>query len=106
MMSEGGRHGGMSALIDLVGTQIGSRSAALGHATFDTPDLDKAIDYYTQVVGLRARRPARTTGPILASKIGQLAIELRQGAGTRVAASSAFEVAADADFDDMKQQAR
>ena len=24
----------------------------IGHATFETPDLDRMIDYYTEVVGL------------------------------------------------------
>jgi len=24
----------------------------IGHATFETPDLDAAVDYYTQVNGL------------------------------------------------------
>ena len=43
----------------------------IGHATFETPDLDGAIDYYTQVNGLvlAEREPGRA---FLASKIGML----------------------------------
>jgi catechol 2,3-dioxygenase-like lactoylglutathione lyase family enzyme len=29
----------------------------IGHATFETPDLDKAIDYYTQITGLAFSDP-------------------------------------------------
>ena len=50
----------------------------IGHATFETPDIAKAIEHFTQVVGLSlvGREDKRA---FLATKIGQLAIELRQG---------------------------
>jgi len=74
----------------------------IGHATFETPDLAKAIDYYTQVAGLAlAGREAGRA--FLASKIGQLAIELRQGAQPRCSKLS-FEVAPNADFADMQKE--
>jgi len=73
----------------------------IGHATFETPDLDKAIEHYTQVIGLSlAGRDGRRA--FLATKIGQLAIELHQGSAVRCSKLS-FEVAADADFGDLKK---
>ena len=73
----------------------------IGHATFETPDLDKAIEHYTQVIGLSlaGREDKRA---FLATKIGQLAIELIRAAQTRCSKLS-FEVAADADFGDLKK---
>ena len=68
----------------------------IGHATFETPDLAKAVDYYTQVAGLALA--GRETGrAFLATKIGQLAIELQEGAQARCSKLS-FEVAPNADF--------
>jgi catechol 2,3-dioxygenase-like lactoylglutathione lyase family enzyme len=73
----------------------------IGHATFETLDLDKAIEHYTQVIGLSlAGRDGRRA--FLATKIGQLAIELHQGSAVRCSKLS-FEVAADADFGDLKK---
>jgi catechol 2,3-dioxygenase-like lactoylglutathione lyase family enzyme len=74
----------------------------IGHATFETPDLAKAIDHYTQVIGfsLVARDGKRA---FLASRMGQLAIELRQGPETRCSKLS-FEVAANSDFGDMRRE--
>ena len=50
----------------------------IGHATFETPDLAKAIEHYTQVIGLSlaGREDKRA---FLATKIGLLAVELQQG---------------------------
>ena len=73
----------------------------IGHATFETPDLAKAIDYYTQVAGLALA--GRETGrAFLATKIGQLAIELQEGAQPRCSKLS-FEVAPNADFADLQK---
>ncbi len=74
----------------------------IGHASFDTPDLAKAIDYYSQVAGLAliAREANRA---FFASKIGQLAIELRQ-APERCCGKLTFEVAPGADLAEMKRQ--
>ena len=74
----------------------------IGHATFETPDLAKAIEHYTQVIGLSlaGREDKRA---FLATKIGQLAIELRQGNQARCSKLS-FEVAAHSDFADLKRE--
>ena len=47
----------------------------IGHATFETPDLTKAIEHYTQVIGLSlaGREDKRA---FLATKIGLLTVEL------------------------------
>jgi catechol 2,3-dioxygenase-like lactoylglutathione lyase family enzyme len=72
----------------------------IGHATFETPDIEKAIDHYTQVIGLAlAGRDGKRA--FLATKIGQLAIELVGGPARRCSKLS-FEVASNADFADMK----
>jgi catechol 2,3-dioxygenase-like lactoylglutathione lyase family enzyme len=66
------------------------------YATFETPDLEKALAYYTQVNGLvlALREQGRA---FLATRIGELAIELQQGqtAGCR---GLSFEVDASADL--------
>ena len=74
----------------------------IGHASFETPDLAKAIDYYTQVTGL-ALAARDTNRAFLASRLGQLAIELRQGPERRCSKLT-FEVAANADLADLKKE--
>jgi catechol 2,3-dioxygenase-like lactoylglutathione lyase family enzyme len=63
---------------------------------FWTPDMDKAVGYYTQVNGLMlaAREKGRA---FLATEIGELAIELEQGQRARCLGLS-FEVAPSADL--------
>jgi catechol 2,3-dioxygenase-like lactoylglutathione lyase family enzyme len=72
------------------------KARRIGHATFETPDLPRMIDYYTEVVGLilAERENGRA---FLASKVGQLAVELDHGEAERCAALS-FEVAPETDF--------
>ena len=71
----------------------------IGHATFETPDLDRQIDYYTQVNGLAlvAREKNRA---FLATKTGQLVVQLDRADVTNCAKIS-FEVAPNEDFADM-----
>jgi len=66
------------------------------YATFETPDLDKAVGYYTQVNGLmlETREKGRA---FLATRTGELAIELEQGQRARCLGLS-FEVAPSADL--------
>jgi catechol 2,3-dioxygenase-like lactoylglutathione lyase family enzyme len=68
----------------------------IGHATFETPDLERAIDYYTQVNGL-VLAERETDHAFLASKIGQLVVRLDRGAAAQCTGLS-FEVAPTADF--------
>lgn len=73
----------------------------LGHATFETPDLEKAIAYYTQVNGLIVAARDRNRA-FLATKIGQLAVQLDLGNDSRCTKLS-FEVAPDEDFAAMRR---
>ena len=54
----------------------------IGHAAFETPDLDRAIDYYTQVNGLVLAEREENRA-FLASKIGQLVVRLDRGASAQ-----------------------
>jgi catechol 2,3-dioxygenase-like lactoylglutathione lyase family enzyme len=74
----------------------------IGHATFETPDLDKAITYHMQVNGLVlvAREKNRA---FLATKIGQLIVELDRGDQPRCI-KLAFEVSPNADFNELARE--
>src|SRR6185312_1658463 len=77
------------------------KALRIGHATFETPDLAKAIEHYTQVIGLSlaGREDKRA---FLATRMGQLVIELQQGSAARCSKLS-FEVAPHADFGDLSR---
>src|SRR3954462_8722909 len=74
----------------------------LGHATFETPDIDKAIEHHTQIIGLSliAREPDRA---FLATRTGQLAIEFVRAAQPKCAKLS-FEVPANTDFAAIRRE--
>src|SRR3979409_965775 len=78
------------------------RPRRIGHATFETPDLEKAIAYYTETMGLvlAAREKDRA---FLASKIGLLTIVLQQASAERCCKLS-FEVAPDSDFAELSRE--
>src|SRR5690349_5525 len=71
----------------------------IGHVTFETPDLDKQVEYFTQVTGLvlAAREKERA---LLASRLGQLVVQLKRGDEPRCA-KIAFQVAPDSDFKEL-----
>jgi catechol 2,3-dioxygenase-like lactoylglutathione lyase family enzyme len=73
----------------------------LGHATFETSDLEKSIAYYTQVCGLTLTAREKSHA-FLATKLGQLAVQLVQGSATRCIKLS-FEVAPGEDFAAMQR---
>jgi catechol 2,3-dioxygenase-like lactoylglutathione lyase family enzyme len=74
----------------------------LGHATFETPDLEKAIEHHTQVIGLSlAGRDSKRA--FLATRTGQLAVELQQGSQSKCM-KLAFEVPPTADFADIRRE--
>jgi catechol 2,3-dioxygenase-like lactoylglutathione lyase family enzyme len=74
----------------------------LGHATFETPDLEKAIAYYTQINGLAVADREKNRA-FLASKVGQLIVQLEQADHARCAKLS-FEVAPNSDFNELAQE--
>lgn len=68
----------------------------IGHATFETPDLDKAVDYYAAVNGLTLIGRGDQTA-YLASRTGLLTIALQCADAARCARLT-FEVAPDSDL--------
>lgn len=67
------------------------KARRIGHVTFETPDIDRQIEYFTQVVGLvLAGRDGSSA--YLTTRVGQLAVQLDQGAVARCTRTS-FEVA-------------
>ena len=75
------------------------KARRIGHASFETPDLDRTVAYFTDVIGLvlNAKEKGRA---FLASKVGLLTIALEQGSEANLKRLS-FEVAPNADFADM-----
>src|SRR5262249_5675490 len=74
----------------------------LAHASFETPDLDKSIAYYTETNGLvvAAREKSRV---FLASRLGRLAVVLESGSAPRCI-GLAFEAAPGADFEQVRRE--
>jgi catechol 2,3-dioxygenase-like lactoylglutathione lyase family enzyme len=73
----------------------------MSHATLETPDLERQIDYFTQVVGLvvAARENGRA---FLATKVGDLAVQLEKSDQPKCA-RIAFQVDPATGFDDMRK---
>ena len=68
----------------------------IGHATLETPDIDRQVAYFTEIAGLvLAQR--ETDRAYLASKMGPLTVQLEKAETPRCARLS-FEVAPDTDF--------
>src|SRR5262245_51253180 len=77
------------------------RVSRIGHATFETPDLERQIDYYTQVNGLALIGRGRDRA-FLATRIGQLVVALEQGPQARCTGLS-FEVPPDCGPDEVQR---
>jgi catechol 2,3-dioxygenase-like lactoylglutathione lyase family enzyme len=73
----------------------------IGHATFETPDLERGIDYYTQTAGLAlvAKENGRA---YLATRLGDLVVQLEKGGEARCARIS-FQVAPETEFADIRR---
>src|SRR6516162_2278909 len=74
----------------------------IGHATFETPDLEKAIAYYGEFVGLVVAERDKERA-FLASKIGQLVIQLNK-ADRAHCIKLWFEVGPDSDFGELARE--
>ena len=74
----------------------------IGHATFETPDLDRQIGYYTGILGLSlaAREPRRAC---LATRLGQVALVLEEGPHARCTGTS-FQLDPATDFADIVRE--
>ena len=78
------------------------KAKRIGHATFETPDLDRQIDYYEHVVGLRvagARRRPRVPRPPTPASSRSCCAKAAEQRCSRIA----FEVSPELSFDDMAQ---
>jgi len=78
------------------------KASRIGHATFETPDLDRAISYYTEVNGLVLNAKDRCRA-FLASKTGLLTIALEHGGAANLR-RIAFEVSPHADLADVAKK--
>ena len=74
----------------------------IGHATFETPDLEKAIAYYEKFMGLMLAEREKDRA-FLASKIGPLVIQLNKADRAHCIKLS-FEVAPDSDFGELARE--
>jgi catechol 2,3-dioxygenase-like lactoylglutathione lyase family enzyme len=75
------------------------KASRVGHASFETPDLDRAIAYYTEVNGLVLHAKSQSQA-FLASKTGLLSIALERGGAANLQRIS-FEVSPHADLSDI-----
>ena len=71
----------------------------IGHATFETPDLEKAIDHYGKFMGLVVAEREKDRA-FLATRVGQLAIQLDKADRAHCTKLS-FGVAPGADFGEL-----
>jgi len=73
----------------------------IGHATFETPDVERQIAYFTDIVGLvLAERDGDRA--FLATRLGDLVVQLEKGPASRCARIS-FQVAPETDFADLRR---
>src|SRR5262245_55985454 len=79
--------------------EIMIKARRVGHATFETPDLERAIVYYTEVNGLVLIAKDKSRA-YLASKTGLLTSALERG-GQESLKRLSFEVSPKTDFADM-----
>ncbi len=73
----------------------------IGHATLETPDLERQIAYFTEVAGLvlAERQNGRA---FLATRVGDLVIQLEKGDAPRCSRIS-FQVAPETDVNDIRR---
>src|SRR5260370_4977666 len=74
----------------------------IGHATFETPDLEKAIAYYERLMGLIVAEREKDR-VFLMSKVGLLTIQLNKADRAHCSKLS-FEVAPNSDFGDLAKE--
>ena len=72
----------------------------IGHATYETPDLERQVAYYTGVIGLAVtdRTSARA---ILSSRLGYETLVIERGPSARCVRLS-FQTASDFDLNDVE----
>jgi catechol 2,3-dioxygenase-like lactoylglutathione lyase family enzyme len=78
------------------------KARRIGHATFETPDLERAIDHYGRFMGLVVAEREKDRA-FLASKVGLLTIQLEKSDRAHCTKLS-FEVAPNSDFREMARE--
>ena len=78
------------------------KAKRIGHATFETPDLARQTEYYTDLLGLTVAEREKDS-VYLATKIGQLAIQLNKGE-RECCTKLSFEVAPNSDFGELARE--
>jgi catechol 2,3-dioxygenase-like lactoylglutathione lyase family enzyme len=77
------------------------KARRFSHVTFETPDVDRQIAYFTEIAGLALAD--RVNGrAYLATKHGDLAVTLEAGAQARCA-RLAFQAARETEFNDIRK---
>jgi len=78
------------------------RVRRIAHADFDTPDIDRQVDYYTEILGLTLVAKEKDTA-YLANTNDHHSVVLRRGSEARCT-RIAFQLAPDADLAGFKAQ--
>src|SRR3954464_2149114 len=73
----------------------------LGHATFKAPDMQRAVDYWTHVIGLSVVERSKSQ-TVLATRFGEEAIALENGDSGELL-RTAFQVAPGSDLGDLQK---
>ena len=77
------------------------KARRFSHVTFETPDLERQIAYFTEVAGLVMAE--RDNGrAYFATKLGDLVVQLELGEHARCG-RLAFQVAPEIDFNDIRR---
>ena len=77
------------------------QTTRFSHAVFETPDIDRQIDYFTEVVGLQLSEKQNGRA-FLATKLGDLVVQLEKGSVPRCA-KLAFQAAPGTDIAEIKR---
>ncbi|MFL4981594.1 MAG: VOC family protein [Xanthobacteraceae bacterium] len=80
------------------------RVRKIAHASYETPDVDKQVEYYTEILGLTLVDRNKDAA-YLASTVDHHSVVLRKGAEAKCVRIG-FEIAPDDDLDAFEQQVR
>ena len=80
------------------------RVRKIAHASYETPDVDKQVEYYTDILGLTLVDRDKDAA-YLASTVDHHSVVLRKGAEAKCVRIG-FEIAPDDDLDAFEQQVR
>ena len=78
------------------------RVKRIAHATYETPDLDRLVEYYTEILGLTLAEKAKDVA-YLASTLDHHSVVLRQG-GPAKCVRLGFQLGLDDDLDAFEKQ--